>query len=100
MPGRSFLEIAMEALEGITLLRDEAKITKVMYIVNGSWTVTTSLLAQLRVAGLVEESDGIFSVTSRGRQLLNQYNIFEQAGLVKPNKILLIRRESAGAVMS
>ena len=72
-PKRSTYEIIYSILN---ILQEPHKKTHVMYNANLSYDLTVNYLNKLQELGLVSATDGLFTITDKGRQvldLLNQY---------------------------
>lgn len=73
---RSTLEIRQVILN---ILQEPHKKTHVMYNANLSYDLTVNYLKELQELGLVTASDGLYTITDKGRQVLDLLNQYVQA---------------------
>ena len=60
-------------------LQEPRKKTHVMYNANLSYDLTVNYLNKLQELGLVTASDGLYTITDKGRQILDLLNQYVQA---------------------
>ena len=72
---RSRYEIVLEVLE---VCQNGAKKTWVMYRANLSYDLTTNYLSVLMKEGLIENKDGLYYITDKGKELLELLKAWKQ----------------------